>query len=490
MMRCSATCCIIIALLICLPAIAMPVMADGVSYYFVSTSSSEAWSQVDERSQFAIINYADGYEKMIISIQVDEEELETGSEMFWLFPIPSRPQDINLNITSNVPRLDGALLGDVLKEDVADSGFWNLCLWSQVYTWATIPFVLFLTMGLGVGGGLQSEVATFEVAEKYGLSSVVISATNASDLQEYFDLNGLTIPDSDLDIVDDCIASGFSFVATRINNLESFRNNATLMHEGDDSFYIMGVEVDFPSDEIFFPLKLTSVYGDSNIPITVQVIGFTDIAKKPRENSSLRISVDYRKIQGDCIVQGRDHFGNYIGGDDKEQMIEFFKEQKESSRIEAINDPEWYRYTIYNLEFTTIKIDGNASALNEDLWVSDAPPLGIAVTNYFEDNPGIAVILIFIFISMLAGLIAGFFFNKDSGHIPQYLLIGLANLLTVLAVVAVYHRYYEKWKREEKHEGEEVSNDGTRPFVRFNFFIAYTTVFMILLFSAWEIFQI
>jgi hypothetical protein len=466
----------IVAAMMALPLVAAPAMADGVSWK--TTSNPEVWSHVQERSQFSIINYHDGYEKMIISIQVAASELQSGTRMFWLFPIPSNPEDIQVDLVSDVPRLEGSPYGDKVMETVAADPMWYYCvLGSQLWPVIFAPFYV-MTLGIGGPGGIGQTVDVFESADKYGLHSEVILADNSSNLQAYLGSQGMTIPGSDLVMITDYINSGFSFVSTRIDSLQNFRQNATTHYQGGEFYYMMGVEVDFPSDEIFFPLKLTSAYGDTDIPITVQVLDFVDITTKPN-GPSLNIGASYAEIEDHYeLYNPYSHSYPRMSNESVNQTLAFFEEQIGT---------DWASHPTYDYylggKFTEIRIDGKASSLNSDLWMRDEQPASVSTIDFLIANSWIIILAIFISISTMAGLIAGSLLDSDRKHAPQYLLIGLSNVLTVWAPTLLYMRYHARWNEEWYREVPDEKKALRR--VGWTFFAIYTIIFLSLSFSAW-----
>jgi hypothetical protein len=470
----------IVTAMMAMPLVAAPAMADGVSWK--TTTNWEVWSHVEERSQFSIINFKGGYEKMIIALQVDESELQSGTRMFWLFPIPSEPQNASVDVVSEVPRLEGPPYSDRIKEEVSTDMMWYYCvLGSQLWTAVFAPFYAYtLTLGTG-GGGSGQQVGVFDAADKYGLHTEVISADNASNLQTYLASQGIAIPSSDQTIVSDYISSGFCFVSTRIDNLNDFRENATVRTDGSDRYYMMGVEADFPSEEIFFPLKLTSAYGDSDIPITVQVLDFVDISTRPI-GPSLEVGASYDELEGEYVLRDPYYYYGYYPARSNEsvnQTLAFFEEQIGTDWASHLT----YHYSLWMERFTEIHIDGRASSLNNDLLMKDGPPSSIAMTEFFIANPQIIIIAIFISISAITGLIVGYLLDRNVKRIPEYLLIGLSNVFTVLAPTLLYGRQHAEWNKEKS--GDELGESKPPKRIRLRFFAAYTSIFMLLSLLTW-----
>jgi hypothetical protein len=474
----------IVTAMMAMPLIAAPVMADGISWK--ETSNLEVWSHVQERSQFAIINFKDGYEKMIISIQVTESELQSGTRMFWLFPVPSAPQVVKVDLISDVPRLEGVAYGNKVREKVASEPMWAYCVFgSQI--WAGVPAILYLTItttSLSGGGGDNDQlVDVYDSTDKYGLHSEIISADNASNLQTYLASQGLTVPSGDQAMISDYVDSGFSFVSTRIDDLADFRESAAIQYDELGGYYMMGIEADFPTVDIFFPLKLTSAYGDSDIPITVQVLGFVDISIMPATGPSLRITAYYNVID-DWYMLTEDgsyyYYRHHRSNESVNQTLAFFEEQIGTYWQ---SNPTSH-YGLWKDEFTEIHIDGKANSLTNDLWMKDSPPSTVRTMEFLINNPWIIVLAIFITISTITGLITGLFLDGSNKRIPQYLLIGLTNVFTIFVPTFLFSHYYVAWNKERYGEKPEKN---AKSIVRVNFFVAYTTTFTALSIGVWMI---
>jgi len=467
---------VVITVLTLLPMVAMPAMADGISWRR-ETSNAMVWSQVQERSQYSIINFADGVEKMIISIQVGTEELDSASEMFWLFPVPCEPGDVTVDILDNVPRLEGEPFGKGLVESFADSPLWGMSLMTQIWT---IPFIGFYTMtsGLGLSGGVGApKVIVHGSASEYGLSSAVITADSAEDLREYFQLIDLTIPEDDLALIDEYILHDFSFVATRISDVDVFRSSTSPMNDGDGAYYMMGVETDFKTGQIFFPLQLTRGYGEAEIPILVQILGFADPIAVPPANQYLRVGVDYWQMDGDYVISGSYNYGYSIN---MQEALPFFEEQIGTSWADNPSGT----YKLFDQKFTTVAMDGRADALVVDLWLADGAPLTVGATGFIIQYSWIFVMISVILISALSGLITGMIVDKDKRHIRKYLIVGLCNVFTAVASTIVYKDYKKEWLEESGIPSEGI---GAPRFIGAQFFSVYTMTFVGLTILIWLI---
>jgi len=65
---------------------------------------------LDENAQLATINYQDGLEKMIISVNFDMKDYD---EAAWVFPVPAEPNSVVIDIINDFPRFTGE---DVIRK--------------------------------------------------------------------------------------------------------------------------------------------------------------------------------------------------------------------------------------------------------------------------------------------------------------------------------------------------------------------------------------
>ena len=61
------------------------------------------WDWVDQNSQEAFISYQNGIEKLIIGVDLQKES----SEVFWIIPVPVKPEEVKIDIVSSLPRFYG-----------------------------------------------------------------------------------------------------------------------------------------------------------------------------------------------------------------------------------------------------------------------------------------------------------------------------------------------------------------------------------------------
>ena len=154
---------------------------------FIKLSSYDEWALLSEEKQMGIINYNDGKQDLMIVINIKDSELHHGESAAWLFPIPSNPENININLLDEIPELGGKNIIDMAKDYNSDSFSWMY--FSQLHI---MPFGLisssiftsgdahttdlgFAAMPLGEGGGYDERVTIHQHIEEMGLTTELVS---------------------------------------------------------------------------------------------------------------------------------------------------------------------------------------------------------------------------------------------------------------------------------------------------------------------------
>jgi hypothetical protein len=135
-MKAKYICLLFISILVGLLAAAN---ADGVVIQKVPVIEGD-WAWLEEKSQQAFINYQDGLEKLIVAIDIEEHD----SDAMWIMPVPGKPGDVGIDITSDLPAFSG---NDVMSKAklVLHKGIKTSCIIGVVgQLWPIIPGAIIL----------------------------------------------------------------------------------------------------------------------------------------------------------------------------------------------------------------------------------------------------------------------------------------------------------------------------------------------------------
>ncbi len=403
---------------------------------------SGIWRYSPENSQEAWINYENGLEKMILSVNVEKNE-----NALWIFPVPADPNKVIVDIISTTPGIWGIEIKEGAKSRLSFLQF--ILSTTQIYPVPTLTIIKFIkrlfwppdisdTSGiitLESGGTIEMmefweepEVIIHKHLEKEGMTTEIITAKSAQALYQYLKDKNLNIDEGTIPALDHYIGKEFSFVISWISEIPQLSESTQSTEEIPWWPRILpspwgerapkgiqrGVFVTFPTSQIYYPLFLTSVYGDKTIPVEIRVLGhrspliFEDI--KPYTN------VEY--FVGDYSTQRLK---------DEEELKNFYDGKKE------------------RIKYTKITIEAPSKFLTNDLWINPKAPIKTYYTSFFVFTTFWFVffgIVFLILASIIASVLAGSIVFKNLRNkkgISKLALIGLSNCFSIIGlIIAVF----------------------------------------------------
>jgi len=422
-----------------------PVFADGGIVIY--DPDMFRWELQDMDQQLCAINYENGFENMLLSVDVSDLH---GEKAVWIFPVPAKPDKTVIDIIKGFPRLWGY---DVKrKTDETISNTFSVIRLSQVYTF---PFILMWYAGT-MPKDIEEGITVHEHIEKMGLTTELVTAKDGDAFYNYLTNKDLDLPSDLKSILEDYIGKEYSFVVSWISDVEKFKQESAIRDRYGRIINVVGVSISFPTDRIYFPLKPTSVYGSKRIPILIYVMGhvtpelYSEIEKESQVNYFIQQYYDVPN-----------------------ELSSFFNGKKE----------------IENLKYTKIKIDAPSRYLTEDLWIKDSAPADVILADFIKRSVWLWGIIFFILSSCLASMFAGIIvFRKDQPSKKKFALFGLWNFLTLIgfAVASIFLRTKKlkpELEQQLKSQGIVVWDDRKILFV-FLFtvlFLAITFVFQLVL---------
>ena len=424
------------------PVFSVNASADGHSVRF--DTALDSWEALAERDQFCIINYHDGIEKMIVQIQLDGPELRSSDKVAWLFPIPSAPESVSLKHFQIIPRFDGGSLGSAALERIADSTSWGVAFGTQLYTTPVIATSYLILTGSYGMGGVAVDVEVLSILDQYGVTSEVLATNDSNALSDYLTSKELVLPEESQNAAENYLDGSYCMVLSWISNVSEFLTHA-LKIPGIDA-YSLGIGVEFPCDDIFFPLEMTSAYGALEIPITVQILDHVNPDVYP-SGGDLEFSCRYM-VQDVYAPLGYDTW-NYdyelISRINITESLEeydyFFSEQI------AENDGKRY---LKSVGYTVVMFDGPAALLSEDLWLSDSRPLSVSVIGFLHDHPWVVVLAVFMLVSCISSLIACVIvFGWNAQLTRTFILLGVANFFSIVGYYIAYDAVTPRLERAD-----------------------------------------
>ncbi len=367
------------------------VFADGV----MLNPYEGSWDYSSEKNQQAFINYDNGFQKMIISVETDKDY---NNGVVWLFPLPSDPNRIAIDIVNNLPRLSGAEITGEAKAILWEIGQFLKSTQLPLSIFKISPFFSLITT-LGEQGA-ANDVTVYEHLVKEGMTTEVITAKTANGLYDYLRNKGFKIENSSIPVLDHYIGKAYSFVASWVNPESELYSR--LIREKDASKR-KGISVTFPTDEIYFPLLPTSVYGSKIIPITIRIMGH--VSPKVFKDIKNYAVTEY------CINE-------YITDSDRGSLKGFYNGQNK------------------NYKYTKIDINAPSKYLTDDLWVARNAPMRTYYTSFIITHVFITRIFLWLLTSVLTGILVGWVVFKDlRKNTLKLALLGLSNCFSVFGLL-------------------------------------------------------
>ena len=240
----------LVAILFLLAMTAAPVLADGGFF------PDSMYRDLYESAQKAVILYGNSTgnctgnctEHLILSVSFEGD----AEDFAWVIPVPNMPE-----IAVTEAELFWELSDfTAIEAHGGGGGFW--CFGGAAPT---------------PGDGV--DVIEEKVVGPY--ATAILSATNATALADWLNANGYVFPEEGEEIVSEYIEKEWYFVATKINAVEEDTEN--VLAEGA----IEPIVLSFASDEIVYPLRISSLSAMNATPTEVLLYVFADRVMVPEQ---------------------------------------------------------------------------------------------------------------------------------------------------------------------------------------------------------------
>jgi len=219
----------LVAILFLLSATTAPVLADGALFI----GDHLMWQDLYQSAQKAIILYdnsaGNSTQHLILSVSFGGD----AEEFAWVIPVPNKPE---IDVTDSE-----------LFRELSD------------FTIRAIPEPTWPSFGCYAPADVPPpngvDVIEEQVVGPY--ATAILAATDPTALVDWLNTNGYFFPEEGEEIISEYIAKEWYFVATRINAVDEDTGHA--LAEGA----IEPIVLSFASDEIVYPLRITSLSATS-----------------------------------------------------------------------------------------------------------------------------------------------------------------------------------------------------------------------------------
>ena len=259
---------IIVSLAIVLSLVCGPFMALADGIYIEPRPDGDV-STISEYGQQGFINYENGIEKLVVGVEVGK----SNADGVWIIPVPSAPENIEVDVASDLPVFRGDDVISKMKLSLRDGlgQMAGLGLLGQVWP-LPILFLYGIThMVMGVvESGSQSgttdagnNVTVASHMEKNGLAVEVITAKDGQAIYDYLSRKNFNLKPGSIPQFDAYLNKDYSFAISWV----------TAGQNGTASKENRGIIVNFPTAKMYYPMVLTSAYGNATIPVVIRVLG-------------------------------------------------------------------------------------------------------------------------------------------------------------------------------------------------------------------------
>lgn len=418
--------------------------------------SNYGMSFLNEHLQIAAINYENGNEKLAIAIKLDPLR---NKSVAWIVPVPAKANDVKIDILKNFPEFEGVDLAAYADEKVDRIVTLPLMssltqIYPSIYVWLSSLYIGSPETGYG-GTEVHAEV------QKGGITSQVITADNAESLYDYLKSVNITVERGSLPILEEYIGENYSFVASWVSSVN------------ESDYRTPSIFIEFPNDEIYYPMKPTSMYGDTKVPVLIYVVGFV----QPKLYAEIENYTSIRYVEGSITYAGNDlstfynstyisnyEFDEFVGG--KGGKYEHVIQQRVNVNYTKIMigfspDMVWSAYYSYPSRTPP------ARNFIEDIYMGkpDNPPEMISAKLSKASlldamvSP-LAIVIWILTTSVLSGAVTGrFVFRKAK----KSAIIALSNCLTIIALAIATYVFFKP-------------NEGNRT----NFLVAFSLIYLVI----------
>ena len=406
-----------ILIIVFLILLQLPAASDG--FTLTSFFDEEGTVLAREEKQEAIISYDDGIEDLTMIVGIHARL--TG--FAWIFPIPASPDDVEIDITESPPYFRGFDTISTAKAKANSLRYaliatpFSTCLSSLDilresdggYTW------YFPQTAFDMAPTDGPELVIHKTVSEHGMTTQLVSMESTEQipadvtdeeaeeflvgpLVEYLQSRGMEIPSEARKVLLDYVGLKYSFVVSwdEEDTIESARST------DDRVSFALGVRVKFPTERIFFPLKLTSVYGWDVVPADIVVGGYWT----PYMNEELREFVNVSYL-GPASVYG-------LWGD---------------------NNPyaDWRGRD----KLTRVVLNAQASLYKSDLWFENKTPEGLEMA--YSIVTGISRIYwtAFIIAAFISGMLAGSIAFPVKSRLYRIVLPGIIGLTSAFTLLSL-----------------------------------------------------
>ncbi|MBU0722650.1 hypothetical protein KJ973_01115 [Patescibacteria group bacterium] len=463
-------------------------LADGMVIY-KPDPYADRWDYATENTQQAFINYKDGLQKMILSIDIEP----TVKDAVWVFPVPANPNKVIIDVITKMPKLltGGEEITKKAKKELDDIK--EVLFATQIY-----PSLFFSSFGgFDMGGSLDirstidftpksipQDIQVYEHLEKEGITTEILTAKTAQALYQYLNNKGLSVEQNSIPVLDTYIGKDFTFVVSWLSSSSQENiNNKNLIKT---IAKILSLDLNDPTINWN---TLSSVDNHTLNMVITRLIMLKNTKPEGQERllTELEWSLSVTQkndwafwnlldiyqpiIQKPVSQQQKQQKGVFVTFPTKKIYYPLLPTSVYKSKVipatirvmgfvspKVFQDIKAYTHTEYFIDsdydksselknfynndqntgktkYTKIKINAPSKMLTEDLWISKTPPLKTVYSSLFAEHPIISTIFLLILLSIVTGLITSVLVFREARNKKGLIKFGLLSLFNCLSIV-------------------------------------------------------
>lgn len=254
--------------LLCTFLLARVVAADGLPAYW----DDRGWHLLGERSQDAVIVLRNGKETLLLQIALSHgADEERARKVVWFTPIPAAPSDVHLAVLRGFPEFSGKQPVRAIAATM--KGVAGLMAATQLWTWPALAGTLVLGADRSNG-----EAVLHQSLSRDGVEVELLSATSIDGLRSYLLARDVVLPDAAVTALSTYFGQSRCFVFARVADWAAYRQATG--ENSDPQVSSLGIEVEFPSDQGFFPLLVSAGLPGESVVVRVTSVGFAHAVER------------------------------------------------------------------------------------------------------------------------------------------------------------------------------------------------------------------
>ncbi|VVC00107.1 Uncharacterised protein [uncultured archaeon] len=240
-----------------------------------------------QQKQSAVISHENGYENLLIFVQTSSRVNGPDTNRVWIFPLPAKPSEIEIANLKAFPSMYGTGLKQRLKGNLE-----SLALANFVAAFPPALLFFFVVGEKYASAGNEKSYSDrgpivsnngYEIwqhIDKYGIATEVMTTQDSARFYRYLEARGTNLSDDAKLRIEEYIGKDYSFIVSWVSDPAEYRENLW-QGTAKGGYYgstqePIGVFARFPSEKIFYPLKITSAYKEAYIPMKIDIMGYKE----------------------------------------------------------------------------------------------------------------------------------------------------------------------------------------------------------------------